>query len=136
MINAVAWAGIVIGAVALVLAWVAFRRPVPAVQWEESAQSDSFELWNVGPGDVVILKAIAGSADAEEWPAGDAPQGVVDLDERLGGWRDPSCAGTVMSPSHRFLVKVGTNCDLSITYRASGFLGALSRGRVHIPGDL
>jgi len=134
--DVLTWLGVIIGVAALVLAWVAMRRAVPAVQWLAASESDMFKLWNAGPGDAVIIEAIASSAGAEYWPAGEAPDGVVSMDEALGGWRDPSCKGTVLRQSHRYWVQVGTNCDLAITYRAAGFLGRLSRVQIRIDGGV
>lgn len=119
-------AGFVLALVALVLAWV-WARGVPSVEWSELRSGvDQFVIRNSGPGDAQITRAVAMDL-GEEMPAGEAPEGVVVLDERLGGWSDPYCKGAVLPVSFQFVVTVGTNCDLRITYRAAGRLGWFSR---------
>lgn len=118
--------GIMLGIVAILLAWI-WARGVPSVTWREATHgADRFIITNNGPGDAVVTRAIASNA-GDEVPAGTAPEGVLVLDERLGGWSDPYCRGALMPVGRELVVMVGVNCHLQLTYRASGRLSRLSR---------
>lgn len=126
-------AGVILGLVALALAWAALIRAVPAIQVQPTGNADEFQLINVGPGSIVLRRASVFSPSMSDVPAA----GLLESEpEGLFGWKNSFGQGWPLTPQHAYAIVVPTNHSLRIRYRAKGFLGFLSRAEIWVHGNV
>ncbi|HJQ90251.1 MAG TPA: hypothetical protein VJ950_00965 [Acidimicrobiia bacterium] len=129
---------IALAAIGIVFAGIVLNRARPKVRAERVAgHPDTFELWNEGPVNALIVHADVLSPG---FPRGasikDAVTAIPGLwvDERIVRGHGPWAKGAPLEPLRRFEIRLPAATSLRIVYRADGALGTVATATMLLEG--
>jgi hypothetical protein len=129
---------IALGVVGVLFTGIVVRQGKPSVLAERvPGHPDTFEVWNVGPGPAVVVRA---DVVSPRFPNGtsidEAAEEIPGLavDRRLERDTSPWAKGAVLEPLRRFEVMLPSATTLRIVYRGEGMLGSMATDTTTIQG--